>query len=123
MKKRVAEIEGVTRSAECMQPPSLYISTTNELEVWAIPGHSSTPLTIFYKVPQVQPSDVVFEIPNFDQDTDEALTTMKAEPRMARLLENAGVVLGPNNRVPPPPAVCEQWWSETEARIKNKNQA
>jgi hypothetical protein len=55
MKKRVAEIEGVAKSIECMQPPSLYISTTSELEVWTILGHSPfTPRIVFYKVPQVQ---------------------------------------------------------------------
>jgi ribonuclease HI len=48
---------------------------------------------------------------------------MKAEPRMARLLEKAGITLGPNNRMPPPPAVCEQWWSQAEALIKAKNKA
>ena len=123
VKKRVTEIEGVAESAECMQPPSLYISTTTELEVWTIPGHSSTPSTIFYKVPQVQHCDFVLESPNPDHDADEALTTMKAEPRMVRLLEKAGITLGPNNRVPRPPSICEQWWSQADILIKRKNKA
>jgi len=124
VRKRVAEIEGVPKSAECMQPPSLYIyiSTTSKLEVWTIPGHSpSTPRTVFYKVPQVQHCDFVLESTNPDHTADEALTTMKAEPRMARLLEKAWITLGPNNRIPPPPAVCKQWWSQAEALIKAKH--
>jgi hypothetical protein len=122
VKKRVAEIEGVARSAKCMQPPSLYISTTTELEVWTIPGHfPSTPRTVFYKVPQVQHCDFVLESPNPDHAADEALTTMRAEPRMARLIEKAGITLSPNNRMPSPPAICEQWWSQTEALVKAKH--
>jgi hypothetical protein len=110
VKKRVAEIKGVAKSVECMQPPSLYILTTSKLEVWTIPGHSpSTPRIVFYKVPQVQHCDFVLESPNPNHATDEALTTMKAEPRMVRLLEKAGITLDPNNRMTPPPAVCEQW--------------
>lgn len=48
---------------------------------------------------------------------------MKAEPRMIRLLEKAGIMLGPNNRVPRPPSICEQWWSQAEILIKRKNKA
>jgi sugar phosphate isomerase/epimerase len=63
----------------------------------------------------------VLESPNPDHAVDEALTTMKVEPRMARLLVKAGITLGLNNRMPPPPAVCEQWWRLVEALVKEKH--
>ncbi len=112
VKKRVAEIEEVKAGAQCMQPPALYTSVSTPLEEWAIPDpSSSTSRTILYKVPQVQECDSIIEFPKPHSDTEEACTTMKAEPRMARLLEKAGINLQRNNRLPPPPAVCEDWWA------------
>jgi hypothetical protein len=53
--KRMTGIEEAAKGAQCMQPPSLYVSVETPLEVWAIPDPSgSAPQTIFYKVPQVQ---------------------------------------------------------------------
>nr|XP_051211175.1 uncharacterized protein LOC127328628 [Lolium perenne] len=48
---------------------------------------------------------------------------MKAEPKMARLMEKAGFTLQRNNRIPPPPAVCEEWWRQAEDLIKRKHKA
>jgi hypothetical protein len=48
---------------------------------------------------------------------------MKAEPKMARLLEKAGFTLRRNNRIPPPPAVCEAWWRQSEDLIKKRHKA
>jgi hypothetical protein len=112
VKERVAEIEEVKAGAQCMQPPALYTSVSTPLEEWAIPDpSSSTSQTILYKVPQVQECDSIIEFPKPHSDTEEACTTMKAKPRMARLLEKAGINLQRNNRLPPPPAVCEDWWA------------
>lgn len=104
-----------------MQPPALYTSVSTPLEVWAIPDpSSSTSQTILYKVPQVQECDSIIEFPKPHSDTEEACTTMKAEPRMARLLEKAGINLQRNNRLPPPPAVCEDWWAQAEEFVKRR---
>ena len=46
--------------------------------------------------------------------------TMKAEPRMARLLEKAGITLRRNNRMPPPPPVCEEWWGQAENFVRRR---
>jgi hypothetical protein len=51
-------------------------------------------------------------------DAEEALTTMKTEHRMVRLLENVGITLRRNYRMPPPPAICEEWWSQAKAFVK-----
>ncbi|KAM0875517.1 hypothetical protein ACQ4PT_036740 [Festuca glaucescens] len=48
---------------------------------------------------------------------------MKAEPKVARLLEKAGFTLRRNNRIPPPPAVCEAWWRQSEDLIKKRHKA
>ncbi|KAM0888475.1 hypothetical protein ACQ4PT_028304 [Festuca glaucescens] len=45
---------------------------------------------------------------------DEALSTVKVEPRMARLLASAGITLRRNNRMPPPSSICEEWWRQSE---------
>ncbi|KAM0901363.1 hypothetical protein ACQ4PT_020050 [Festuca glaucescens] len=122
VRRRIQEMEEVARGAQGMQPPSLYISMTSPLEVWAIPSLSgSKTQTIFYKVPQVQHCDSIFELPQPRGDTEEALSTMKAEPKMARLMEKAGFTLQRNNRIPPPPAVCEEWWRQAEDLIKRKH--
>jgi hypothetical protein len=94
VKKRVAEIEEAKAGVQCMQPPALYTSVSTPLEVWAIPDPSAcTPRTILYKVPQIQECDSVIEFPKPHSDTEEACTTMKAEPRTARLLQKAGINL------------------------------
>jgi hypothetical protein len=48
---------------------------------------------------------------------------MKADPRMARLLEKAGFTLRQNDKIPPPHAVCEVWWRESEDLIKKRYKA
>ena len=48
---------------------------------------------------------------------------MKAEPKMVGLLEKAGITLGRNNRMPSPPAICEEWWRQAEYLIKQKGKA
>jgi hypothetical protein len=112
-------IEEAAKDAQCMQPPSLYVSVATPLEVWAIPNPSSSaPQTIFYKVPQVQECDSNIELPKPVFDAEEALTMMKAEPRMVPLLEKAGITLRRNYRMPPPPAICEEWWSQAEDFVK-----
>jgi hypothetical protein len=121
VRRRVKEIENAIREARCIQPPSLYKSVTTPLEVWAIPDLStSTSQTIFYKVPQAQECESIFELSNVDFDMEEVLMTMKAEPRMIRLLENAGIALPQNKRMPPPPTVCEEWWAQSEDFVKRR---
>ena len=54
-RRRIKEVEEVARGAQGVQPPSLYVSVTSPLEVWAIPSLSRSRVqTIFYKVPQVK---------------------------------------------------------------------
>jgi hypothetical protein len=107
VKKRVTEIEGVAKSVECMQPPSFYRQPLS----WKYGQFQVTPLLLLAlsSIRCHKYNDYVLESPNPNHVTDEALTTMKAEPRMVRLLEKAGTTLDPNNRMPPPLAVCEQW--------------
>jgi hypothetical protein len=94
VRRRIKEIEEAARGARDMQPPSLYVSVASPLEVWAIPSSSgSRTQTIFYKVPQVQHCDSIFELPQPRINVEEASSTMKAEPKMARLLEKAGFTL------------------------------
>jgi len=51
-RRRIKEAEEVARGAQVVQPPSLYVSVTSPLEVWAIPSLSGCRVqTIFYKVP------------------------------------------------------------------------
>jgi hypothetical protein len=78
-------IEEVLRGAEDVQPPSLYISVTSPLEIWAIPSSFGSRIeTLFYKVPHVKGCDSIFELANPCDDTEEVLSTIKVEPRMAR---------------------------------------
>ena len=117
-------MEEVARGAQGVQPPSLYISVTYPLEVWAIPSLSGSRVqTIFYKVPQVKQCDFVFEFPQTCSDPEEVLSTMKAEPKMVCLLEKVGITLGRNNRMPPPPSICEESWRQAEDLIKQKGKA
>lgn len=121
MKKRVAEIEDVVKGAQCVQPPSLYVSVTTPLEVWPVPDPSSTtPQTIFYKVLQVQECDSIIELSDPNHDVEEVLMIMKAEPWMACLLEKSGITLRRNNRMPPPPPVCEEWWRQAENFVRRR---
>jgi hypothetical protein len=119
VKKRVVEIGKVAKRAQCMQPPTLYVSASTPLEVWAILDPSgSAPQTIFFEVRQVQECDSIIELPKHVFDAQEELTTIKAEPRMVHLLEKAGITLQWNYRMQPLPAICEEWWSQAEAFIK-----
>jgi hypothetical protein len=80
VKKRVVEIGKVAKRAQCMQPPSLYVSASTPLEVWAIPNPSgSAPQTIFFELPQVQECDSIIELPKHVFDAQEAFTMMKAD--------------------------------------------
>ena len=116
----MAEIEDL-REAKLKQPPSMYISLTTPLEVWLVPDQVSykSP-TLFYKVPQVLPFDSIIRLPSPSFNAEVASTTIKAEPRMARLLEKSGINLLRNCRLQPPPPVCEEWWEEAE-KIVRKN--
>jgi hypothetical protein len=119
VKKRMAGIEEAAKGAQCIHSPSLYVSVATPLEVWAIQDPSgSAPQTIFYKVPQVQECDSIIELPKPIFDAEEALTTMKSEPQMVRLLDKVGITLRRNYRMPPPPAICKEWWSQAEAFVK-----
>lgn len=120
VRQRVAKIEesigGLLR-----QPPAMYVTVTTPLEVWAIPGpYIHTFPTLFYKVPEVHPCDFIFKLPASVPDTEVALVSLKAEPKLVRLLENSGIKLQRNRRLPPPPAICEEWWEQAEEFIKRK---
>ncbi|KAM0848663.1 hypothetical protein ACQ4PT_054248 [Festuca glaucescens] len=102
-----------------MQPPSLYISVTTPLDVLAVQSANKRAIpTIFYKVPERQPCDDVYRLPNEGFEIEEALTTMKVEDRMIPLLRRAGILIHPNSRLPSPPVVCEEWWEQAEKLIK-----
>ncbi|KAM0856129.1 hypothetical protein ACQ4PT_049321 [Festuca glaucescens] len=102
-----------------MQPPSLYISVTTPLDVLAVQSANKRAIpTIFYKVPEKQPCDDVYRLPNEGFEIEEALTTMKVEDRMIPLLRRAGILIQPNSRLPSPPVVCEEWWEQAEKLIK-----
>jgi len=118
VRRRVAEIEDLWE-AEIKQPPSMYISVTTPLEVWLVLDQASCP-TLFYKVPQVLPFDSIIRLPSPCFNVEVASTTIKAEPRMARLLEKSGINLLRNYRLPSPPPICEEWWEEAE-KIMRKN--
>jgi hypothetical protein len=49
------------------------------------------------------------------------VNTIRADPRLAHLLEKFGIKLQRNYRLPSPPAICEEWWDEVERLIKRKN--
>lgn len=68
----------------------------------------------FYKAPQALPCDFVIKFPKVCLEIGEPTTTTRAEPRMVRLLEKSSIHLGQNCRLPPPPAICEEWWEEIE---------
>lgn len=98
----------------------MYVTVTTPLEVWAIPGpYIHTFPTLFCKVPEVHPCDFIFKLPASVPDTEVALVSLKAEPKLVRLLENSGIKLQRNRRLPPPPAICEEWWEQAEF-IKRK---
>jgi hypothetical protein len=120
VRRRVAEIEELQGAAP-KQPPSMYISTAMPLQVLVIPEkHYGFPPTLFYKVPQVQPCDILIKLPISIVDNDVAVTTMKVEPRLVSLLRNSGIELQRNCRLPSPPAICEVWWGQAEKIIKKK---
>ena len=120
VRKRVEEIEK-SRGATFKQPPSMYVSVAMPLEVRLVPGqHRGSDPTLFYKVPQSQPCDFIINFSPSCFGIDVASTTMKAEPRMVRLLEKSGIKLHTNCRLPSPPAICEQWWDQAEKLAKKK---
>lgn len=123
VKKMVEKIEKVATNAPIPQPSSLYVSVARPLEVWMAPDlHKHASPTIFYIVPQTQPYNV---LPDFaDNKTieeEEIQPTLKTEPRMVPLLEKAGIELRQDQRLPPPPSTCEEWWSQSERIIKKGN--
>ena len=67
VRRRVPIIEKVSKGARATQPPSLYIPDSSRSEEHAI----------FYKVPQVQHCETIFELLDPCPDTEEALLTMK----------------------------------------------
>jgi hypothetical protein len=77
--------------------------------------------TIFYKTPQVLPCDSVIRLPLLDMHAEQAVNTIRAEPRLAHLLEKSGIKLQRNYRLPSPPAICKEWWDEAERLIRRKN--
>lgn len=118
----IAKIEKVAAGAPVSQPSSLYVSVAKPLEVWIAPDlYQCSPPTVFYKAPQTQPYYSVF--PNFADnkanEEEEARATLKAEPRIVPLLEKAGIKLREDRRLPPPPGICEDWWSQSEKIIKD----
>jgi hypothetical protein len=121
VRKRVVEIED-QRKAGLKQPPSMYTSVTTPLDVWLVPGHAGyKPPTLFYKAPQALPYDFIIKLPEAGLEMEETLTTARVEPRVVRLLERSGINLRQNCRLPPPPAICEEWWEEIEKTArKNK---
>jgi hypothetical protein len=121
VRKRVEEIE-TSWGANHKQPPSMYTSVVAPLEVWVVqePNSYAYP-TIFYKTPQVLPCDSIIRLPLFDIHTEQVVNTIRADPRLVHLLEKIGIKLQRNYMLPSPPAICEEWWDETERLIRKKN--
>jgi hypothetical protein len=120
VRKRVEDIEK-SRGAILKQPPSMYVSVAMPLEVRLVPcQYRGSDPTLFYKVPRSQPCDFIINLTPPCFDVDIALSTMKAEPRMVRLLEKSGIKLQRNYRLPSPPAICEKWWDQAEKLAKKK---
>jgi len=121
VRKRVEEIEK-SRETNLTQPPSMYTSVAAPLRVWVVqePNSYAYP-TIFYKAPQALPCDSIIRSPTFDIHVEEAVNTIRADPRLAHLLEKSGIKLQRNYRLPAPPAICEEWWEEAERLIRRKN--
>jgi hypothetical protein len=103
-------------------PSSMYTSVAAPREVWVVqePNSYAYP-TIFYKTPQVLPCDSVIRLPLLDMHAEHAVNTIRADPRLAHLLEKSGIKLQCNYRLPSSRAICEGWWDEAERLIKRKN--
>jgi hypothetical protein len=121
VRRRVEEIE-TSWGANHKQPPSMYTSITVPLEVWVVqePNSYAYP-TIFYKTPQILSCDYVIGLPLLDRHVEQAVNTIRADPRLAHLLEKSGIKLQRNYRLPSPPAICKEWWDEAERLIKRKS--
>lgn len=120
----VAEIEKVSKTSPIYQPASLYTSVAVPLEVWAIPDpQGSYRPTLFYKLPQTHPCDVLLNFPDAETDVEEVMSTLKVEPSMVPLLEKAGIKLRRNQRLPAPPSICEEWWNQSERLVKKGHQS
>jgi hypothetical protein len=121
VQRRVEEIEA-SWGANHKHPPSIYTSIAMPLEVWVVqePNSYAYP-TKFYKTPQVLPCDSIIRLPLLDIHAEEVVNTIKADPRLAHLLEKSGIKLQYNYRLLSPPAICEEWWNEAERLIKKKN--
>jgi hypothetical protein len=121
VRRRVEEIE-TSWGANHKQPPSMYTSVAAPLEVWVVqePNSYAYP-TIFYKTPQVLPCDSVIRLPLLDMHAKTAVNTIRADPRLAHLLEKSGIKLQHIYRLPSPPVVCEEWWDDAERLIRKKN--
>jgi hypothetical protein len=52
---------------------------------------------------------------------EQAVNTIRADLRLAHLLEKFGIKLQHNYRLLSPPTICEDWWDEAERLIKMKN--
>ncbi|XP_062213540.1 uncharacterized protein LOC133914453 [Phragmites australis] len=119
VKKIVAKIEKVASSSPLLPLPSLYTSVATPLEVWVVPdpqGYTSP--TLFYKVPHTQCCNLVLNFPDTESDKEEIIGTLRVEPNMVPLLERSGIKLRRNQRLPSPPNVCEEWWSQSERLVK-----
>jgi hypothetical protein len=118
----VEEIE-TSWGANRKQPPSMYTSVAAPMEVWVIqePNSYAYP-TIFYKTPHVLPCDSVIRLPLLDMQAEQVVNTIRADLRLAHLLEKSGIKLQHNYRLPSPLTICEEWWDETERLIKKKNE-
>jgi hypothetical protein len=52
---------------------------------------------------------------------EQAVNSIKVDPRLAHLLEKFGIKLQLNYMLPSPLTICEEWWDEAERLIKKKN--
>jgi hypothetical protein len=51
---------------------------------------------------------------------EHAVNTIRANPRLAHLLEKSGIKLQCNYMLPSSPTICEEWWDEAERLIKKR---
>ena len=60
----------------------------------------------------------MLNFPDPEEDKEEIIETLRVAPSMVPLLEKSGIKLRRNQRLPSPPNVCEEWWSQSERLVK-----
>jgi hypothetical protein len=87
----------------------MYTSIVVPLEVWVVQEPNSYVYpTILYKTPQVLPCGSIIRLPLLDIHAEQAMNTIRADPRLAHLVEKFGIKLQCNYMLPSSLAICEE---------------